>query len=120
MLRYKQVNKLGRFADDAPDPNEIGADAASALRVGDRCEVQTESGMQRGSVAFVGKMPQTGQTGWWAGVRLDLPLGRNNGSAGGKQFFSCPDKYGIFVRPDRVTAGDFPEIDDGLDDLEEL
>jgi dynactin 1 len=34
----------------------------------------------------------------WCGVVLDEPLGKNNGTVQGKQYFSCPDNYGIFVR----------------------
>jgi len=29
-------------------------------------------------------------------------------------YFDCPDNYGIFARPNKVQAGDFPELD--LDD----
>ena len=34
----------------------------------------------------------------WCGVVLDEPLGKNNGTVQGRQYFQCLDNYGIFVR----------------------
>jgi phenylpyruvate tautomerase PptA (4-oxalocrotonate tautomerase family) len=70
------------------------------LRVGDYCEVATDSCQGRGVVAF------TGQTafkdGAWVGVRLDQPLGKNNGAVQGQRYFTCQEGHGVFVPPDRV------------------
>lgn len=41
-------------------------------------------------------------TGKWVGVVLDDDSGKNNGEVQGKKYFSCPDNYGIFVRPNQV------------------
>jgi tubulin-folding cofactor B len=50
--------------------------------------------------------------GYWVGVQFDEPVGRNDGAVKGKRYFTCSAGYGGFVRPDKVRAGDYPEIDD--------
>jgi tubulin-folding cofactor B len=52
--------------------------------------------------------------GFFVGVHLDEPSGTGNGTLGGFQYFNCPAKYGVFLRPNELNAGDFPELD--LDD----
>lgn len=58
--------------------------------------------------------------GFWAGVQYDEPVGKNDGTIKGVQYFSCLPNYGAFVRPDTVTAGDFPPLDDGFTDEDEI
>ena len=50
------------------------------------------------------------------GVQYDEPYGKNDGSVDGKRFFTCPDKYGGFVKISNITIGDFPELGLGSDD----
>ncbi|XP_055672222.1 CAP-Gly domain-containing linker protein 4 isoform X4 [Falco peregrinus] len=40
--------------------------------------------------------------GFWCGIELDKPHGKNDGSVGGVQYFSCLPRYGIFAPPSRV------------------
>lgn len=40
--------------------------------------------------------------GKWVGIVLDDDSGKNNGEVQGKKYFSCPDNFGIFVRPNQV------------------
>ena len=32
----------------------------------------------------------------------------------GQKYFNCPNKFGLFLRPDKIEVGDFPELE--LDD----
>ena len=50
--------------------------------------------------------------GYWTGVQFDEPVGKNDGSVKGQRYFTCPDGYGSLLRPDKVKAGDFPEVDE--------
>jgi len=89
------------------------AEEAGKMKVGDRCEVTL--GGKRGEVKYVGKISQIAP-GWWIGVQYDEPVGKNDGSIKGKRYFECPPKYGGFLRPDKLSVGDYPEDDSWMDD----
>ncbi|EPY77426.1 restin-like 2 isoform 4-like protein [Camelus ferus] len=42
--------------------------------------------------------------GYWYGIELEKPHGKNDGSVGGVQYFSCSPRYGIFAPPSRVQS----------------
>ncbi|KAF9578239.1 hypothetical protein BGW38_006073, partial [Lunasporangiospora selenospora] len=118
VLAFKRRNQLGRFNDAASDAsnaaeaaqNRVYEEAAVAIKIGDRCEVDivgSESMKRRGTVRYVGLTEF--QSGLWVGVQYDEPLGKNDGNVQGVRYFTCPAKFGSFVRPDKVTVGDFPE-----------
>lgn len=48
-------------------------------------------------------------------MRLDEPLGQNDGSVKGTVIFECPPGYGAFVRGENIKVGDYPERDELLD-----
>ena len=74
-----------------------------------RCE--TNVGGMRGEVAYKGIVGGL-ERGYWIGVKLDEPTGENNGTVGGKKYFDCGQKFGIFVRPLDLKVGDYPENDE--------
>ncbi|KAJ8401198.1 hypothetical protein AAFF_G00387800 [Aldrovandia affinis] len=82
----------------------------SEVRLGERVLVV---GQRTGVVRFYGKTSFA--PGFWLGIELDKPSGKNDGSVGGVQYFSCPAKHGVFAPPSRVQR-----IHGSLDCLSEL
>lgn len=54
------------------------------VRVGDRVIVSSSRGSKAGTLRYVGVTDFA--TGVWAGVELDDPLGKNDGSVDGKRY----------------------------------
>lgn len=112
-LEREMAARRGGGASAAParekvtDPEHM-ADLAAGVHVGDRCLVSP--GEKRGLVRFVGKAAGL-PMGYWVGVQLDEPVGKNDGCVKGKRYFECPEGFGTFVRPDSVVVGDYPEVD---------
>lgn len=69
---------------------------------------------------FVGEVQEIPGVGAWVGVELDEPTGKNDGSVKGTKYFDCKDKYGVFVRAERVEVGDFAVLDELADEDEEF
>lgn len=85
-------------------------ECAAHVTVESRCKV-TIAGSFLGTVRYVGLVPSI-DVGYWVGIQLDEPYGKGDGSRGGVTYFEgCPDKYGMFVRPDNVTCGEFTAED---------
>ncbi|KAL4062539.1 CAP Gly-rich domain-containing protein [Scleroderma citrinum] len=116
VLAYKQRHKMGRFAPPSDSPAPV---PKVDISIGARCEVESaEEGLhKRGTVRFVGPT-KFSATGIWVGVEYDEPIGRNDGSVQGEQYFTCRPNYGVFVRPDRLKVGDFPVEEIDFDDEE--
>jgi tubulin-specific chaperone B len=127
VLAWKKTQKLGRFDPNAPVQEQaklaaIEKDVSERqIEVGKRCRVGGDD-LRRGVVSYVGEVKEipAGQ-GLWVGVRLDEPVGKNDGSISGTRYWGEPSepKHGVFVRPERVEVGDYPMMDD-LEDMEEI
>ncbi|XP_059516217.1 CAP-Gly domain-containing linker protein 4 isoform X2 [Myotis daubentonii] len=83
---------------------------AGELQLGDRVLVV---GQRIGTVRFFGTTNFA--PGQWYGIELEKPHGKNDGSVGGVQYFSCSPRYGIFAPPSRVQR-----VTDSLDTLSEI
>ncbi|KAM9852404.1 kinesin-like protein KIF13A [Aulostomus maculatus] len=60
-------------------------------------------GKRRGTVYYVGGVEFA--KGIWVGVKLDLAVGKHNGTVQGRVYFRCPPGHGVFVKPSRLTRG---------------
>ena len=62
--------------------------------------VQVRPSNLSGVIRFVGSTDFA--PGTWIGIELDTSQGKNNGTVGGVQYFDCPLKRGMFVRPKNI------------------
>ncbi|KAF2736887.1 hypothetical protein EJ04DRAFT_542279 [Polyplosphaeria fusca] len=126
VLAWKKAQKLGRFDPSAPSIEQHKIQAIEreieerGLTLSSRVRLLPESDARRGTVSYIGPVPEIPGLGAWIGVTLDEPTGKNDGSVKGKKYFECGNNCGVFVRPERCEAGNFPQLDMGDEDLEEL
>ncbi|XP_062539783.1 tubulin-folding cofactor B [Armigeres subalbatus] len=123
LRNYLKRNRLGKYNEEEmakleeERKKQEDEDAAKLEQatIGARCKVTTKGHPTRlGTVMYKGEID--GRPGMFIGVKFDEPLGVNNGTANGKQYFDCPPKYGSFVAVKAVEIGDFPPEKDELDD----
>lgn len=78
----------------------------------------------QGVLRFFGRHKENGELR--AGIELDVPIGKNNGTVGGNHYFTCADKHGFLCHPrfvirvsDAIAAGiAAPNKDEALKGLQ--
>ncbi|XP_034084087.1 kinesin-like protein KIF13A isoform X3 [Gymnodraco acuticeps] len=60
-------------------------------------------GKRKGTVHYVGGVEFA--KGIWIGVKLDMAVGKHNGTVQGRVYFRCPLGHGVFVKPSRLNRG---------------
>ncbi|XP_046831078.1 restin homolog isoform X1 [Vespa crabro] len=86
------------------DTSVVLTEDTDSFIIGDRVWV---GGTKPGSIAYIGETQFA--PGDWAGVVLDEPIGKNDGSVAGCRYFQCEPKRGIFSRLTRLTRQPLPE-----------
>ncbi|XP_036435742.1 CAP-Gly domain-containing linker protein 2 isoform X2 [Colossoma macropomum] len=87
--------------------SEVGDEVVGDFVVGERVWV---NGVKPGCIAYLGETQFA--PGQWAGVVLNEPVGKNDGSVGGVRYFECQPLQGIFTRPSKLTR---QPVGDGTD-----
>ena len=66
-------------------------------------------GTKRGRIAYIGNVHFS--KGEMAGVHLDEPIGKNNGTVGGILYFQTEPRHGIFSRLHRLCLYPLPDTE---------
>uniref|UniRef100_A0A915BKQ4 CLIP1 zinc knuckle domain-containing protein n=1 Tax=Parascaris univalens TaxID=6257 RepID=A0A915BKQ4_PARUN len=101
---FCKASKLERVIA-SPASNAVGSEAIApnpfaaeyGFDIGDRVLVP---GGKIGTLKFLGETEF--KEGIWAGVELDQPFGKNDGSVQGKRYFTCKAPYGLFAMASKV------------------
>ncbi|KAH0173140.1 hypothetical protein KCU67_g1417, partial [Aureobasidium melanogenum] len=123
VLHWKKTHQLGRFDPDAPSIEQQKISSIEreieerGIKLDVRCRLlaanQSESSLERrGTVKYIGPVPEIPGIGAWVGIALDEPTGKNDGTVKGTRYFQCGANCGVIVRPERVEVGDFDVIDE--------
>lgn len=83
---------------NTPTKLEEGDDVLGDYTVGESVWV---NGVKAGTIAYLGETQFA--PGQWAGVILNDPVGKNDGSVGGVRYFECQALQGIFTRPSKLS-----------------
>ena len=70
------------------------------LTIGLRVEFLHEEKLSSGRVKFKGKI--NGRDDLWVGVEADDPIGYCDGRVAGVTYFTCPNRFGLFLRSDEL------------------
>ncbi|XP_047135605.1 CAP-Gly domain-containing linker protein 4 isoform X1 [Hydra vulgaris] len=106
LTRVNKYNKncVARFS--LPDSS---SSVSTDIQLGDRVIV---AGKNIGHARYIG--PTEFASGSWIGVELIDPVGKNNGTVAGTQYFQCEPKHGVFAPRSKVQLANF-NISEDLD-----
>jgi len=79
-------------------PDDVGT---VRFTLGEPVLVSTRFGNYIGAVRYCGR-PVDFAEGEWIGVEFEEPVGKNNGSVQGVEYFRCRHNHGLFVRPNQI------------------
>ncbi|KAF9916141.1 hypothetical protein BX616_004523 [Lobosporangium transversale] len=96
--QLQQINALTSPTIQSQSQNQFPV-SLEGIELGDRVVVESMS--LSGYLRFIG--PTEFKTGIWAGIELDTPTGKNDGSVNGVQYFNCRPKCGIFVLANKIV-----------------
>ena len=89
----------------APPEGDYQKEEASTLEIGQRCQT-ADVNKWKGEIKYIGKVSGMGN-GYWVGLQLDDALGNSDGKKNGQEYFTCPENYGLFLRPKEIEVGEY-------------
>ncbi|RWS23984.1 hypothetical protein B4U80_09650 [Leptotrombidium deliense] len=99
----KTITKVSQTTTTVDGPVGMGP-----LKVGDKVFVNSSKGVLGGRLRYLGKTDFS--SGYWAGVQLDEPMGKNDGAYKlclfNCRYFYCPHLYGLFAPAYKVVKAD--------------
>ncbi|XP_052129712.1 restin homolog isoform X3 [Frankliniella occidentalis] len=102
---YSAYSERRRSSDRrSSNASAVLTEDTDSFIIGERVYV---GGTKPGRLAYIGDTQFA--PGEWAGVVLDEPIGKNDGSVGGVRYFQCEAKKGVFSRLTRLTRYPLPE-----------
>jgi dynactin complex subunit len=72
----------------------------SDIQIGMEVIMKDKQPVLHGIVQFIGQTSFA--SGVWVGIKLEVPLGKNNGVVQGVKYFQCLPLHGLFVRPQQL------------------
>lgn len=106
-LERRRLSEAGLRRPSVSAGEAVLNDDPSSLMVGMQVWVD---GRLHGRIAYIGTVHFA--KGDMAGVHLEQPYGKNNGSVGGVLYFQCEPKHGVFARLHRLTREPLIDEDD--------
>uniref|UniRef100_A0A672QY79 CAP-Gly domain containing linker protein 1 n=1 Tax=Sinocyclocheilus grahami TaxID=75366 RepID=A0A672QY79_SINGR len=105
----KAPSKIGRQANagvtkTSPSVGKSDKSSAEAQDAGEQFKIEDRvwvNGNKPGVIQFLGETQFA--PGQWAGIVLDEPIGKNDGSVSGVRYFQCEPLKGIFTRPSKLS-----------------
>lgn len=91
--KLEKIKLVSKVTDSHPPPPA----PSEQFRVGDQVLVD---GQKQGTIGFLG-VTQFAR-GVWAGVVMEGPGGKNDGTVAGIKYFDCEPYHGLFTRPQKL------------------
>lgn len=105
----KRRGETSRTSESQTATDSSKSSLLNFFKIGDRVLVGNTN---PGAIAFIGETRFA--KGEWAGVALDEPVGKNNGSVQGVRYFECQAGHGIFTKLEKLTKiNQIPNDDQG-------
>lgn len=92
------------------DYSQSDMDALQNIGLSIGCRVLVSGNKSAGVLRYYNETEFNTLFNMWAGVELDEPTGKNNGTIDGIEYFKCPDKHGLFtqlskLKKEELTSG---------------